>query len=122
MVTVQLVEKRVNKMLGMLIPAVRMTQSRMVDIRFKMVKMSHPKKPSQPCESWAATASVAVLMAAARVVVDDCAALSATTPAMWAAFDKSDAMAGGAAARARSTALCRAACWRAEEVVEDSRC
>lgn len=92
---------------------IRIAQYETVEVRLKTIYSSHPKKPSQPVDSWeAATSAVAVFMAWATDWIADAsqaaASVEVTLLATWAPFDKSDAMAVNAVA-SYCTALCEAA-------------
>lgn len=69
MVTVQLVENSVKRMVGILMVAIRITQYSTVEMRLSMIRISRPKAPSHPECSWATTASVALLTAEAIELV-----------------------------------------------------
>jgi prophage DNA circulation protein len=105
-VTVQLVEKRVKRMLGMLNVARRITQYKMVEMRLRMNKINLPKEPSQPEDSFAAMTSPAVLMAVTTEAVEDSMALTTLWEILPTTFDMSEDMAEGAAVRTA------AASWR----------
>lgn len=62
MVTVQLVENKVKRMVGTLIVTIRMTQYRTVVIRFNSDRISRPNKPSQLVDPWAAVWFARALM------------------------------------------------------------
>lgn len=112
-VTVQLVENKAYSSLGIEIVAMRITQYSTVETRLKTIYSSHPKKPSQPVDSWAAATSAgAVFMASAIGWTVDMsqapASVEETLLATCAPFDKSDAMVVNAVA-SYVAALCEAA-------------
>lgn len=59
--------------------------------------MNHPKSPSQLYDPWVATSEEIVFMSAGSDELTAWATLSVIALATWAAFDKSDAMAGDVA-------------------------
>lgn len=94
-VTVQLVENKVKRMLGMLIVTILMTQYSTVEMKLRRARISRPKAPSQPEDCSAAMASRAWITADGTELVEDWMAwarLCARLPA--ARDDMSGDMAG----------------------------
>jgi hypothetical protein len=54
-VTVQLAEKSVYRKVGKVMVTVRMIQYRTVVVKLMVPRRSHPMRPSQPGEAWAAS-------------------------------------------------------------------